>query len=175
MGISTRFDFIIVHESAHEWFGNSVTAADKADMWIHEAWATYMEGLYVEYRWGRGDALKYLNGLKPKIENHEPILATRDVNQEPPEDQYFKGALMLNTLRSVVNDDAKWFAMVREFYKKFAYKTILTEDVERYFDVQGGKKLAPIFEEVSEAYAAIPVLLELAVSVGDGGVSLAGG
>ena len=74
-GISLRFDFIIIHESAHEWFGNSITAADRSDMWIHEGWATYLESLYVESRWGRADALKYLNGLKPKVKNLQPIVS----------------------------------------------------------------------------------------------------
>jgi aminopeptidase N len=76
-GISLRFDFIIIHESAHEWFGNSITAADRSDMWIHEGWATYMESLYVESRWGHADALKYLNGLKPKVKNLQPIVSAR--------------------------------------------------------------------------------------------------
>ncbi len=72
VGISPRFDFIIIHESGHEWFGNSVTAADMTDMWIHEAWTTYMESLYVEYRWGKPDAIKYLNGMKPKVMDNLP-------------------------------------------------------------------------------------------------------
>src|SRR5215813_7574095 len=89
VGISPRFDFIIIHESAHEWFGNSVTAADVSDMWIHEGWATYLEGLYVEHRWGQEDALKYTNGYKAKVKNQEPIIARRGVNATPPADQYF--------------------------------------------------------------------------------------
>ena len=84
VGISMRFDFIIIHESAHEWFGNSITAADPSDMWIHEGWATYLECLYVEYRWGHDDAIKYLNGLKPKVKNLAPIIGERGVNAEPP-------------------------------------------------------------------------------------------
>ena len=72
VGISLRFDFIIIHESAHEWFGNSITAADRSDMWIHEGWTTYLESLYVESRWGE-DALKYVNGLKHKVKNLQPI------------------------------------------------------------------------------------------------------
>ena len=67
VGISPKFDFIIIHESGHEWFGNGVTAADRSDMWIHEGWTTYLEGLYVEYHWGKDDALKYLNGYKTKV------------------------------------------------------------------------------------------------------------
>ncbi len=157
VGISPRFDFILVHESAHEWFGNSVTAADKSDMWIHEGWATYMEALYVEARWGKADALKYLNGLKPKVKNAAPIVSERGVNREPPEDQYFKGALFLNTLRSVVNDDRKWFALIHNFYQTFQHRTIMTEDVERYFAQRAGVPVRPIFEEYLR-HAAIPVL-----------------
>ena len=82
VGISPRFDFIIVHESAHEWFGNSITAADMSDMWIHEGWATYLECLYVEYMWGREDALKYINGYKSKVRNAQPIIAPL---REPPD------------------------------------------------------------------------------------------
>jgi aminopeptidase N len=146
-GISLRFDFIIIHESGHEWFGNSITAADPSDMWIHEGWTTYLEGLYVEYRWGKNDAIKYLNGLKPKIENLRPIVAERGVNAESTEDQYFKGALMINTLRSVVNDDAKWRPLLHGFYQHFKYQNIMTGDVVAYFNQHTGMNLTPIFNQ----------------------------
>lgn len=157
VGISTRFDFIIIHESGHEWFGNAVSAADHADMWIHEGWTTYLESLYVEYRWGKDDALKYLSGYRPKVHNLRPIVAERGVNADPTEDQYFKGALMLNTLRSVVNDDAKWFALIRGVYERFKYQNILTEDVIAYFNQNSGMNLAPIFNQYLRR-AAIPRL-----------------
>jgi aminopeptidase N len=156
-GISTRFDFIIIHESGHEWFGNSITAADPSDMWIHEGWTTYLEGLYVEYRWGKADAIRYLNGLKPKIYNLRPIVAERGVNADPTEDQYFKGALMLNTLRSVIDDDAKWFALLRGFYQHFQYQNIMTEDVVAWFDLETGMDLTPIFNQYLR-HADIPRL-----------------
>lgn len=157
VGISTRFDFIIIHESGHEWFGNAVTAADHADMWIHEGWTTYLESLYVEYRWGKDDALKYLSGYRPKVHNLRPIVAERGVNADPTEDQYFKGALMLNTLRSVVNDDAKWFALIRGVYQRFKYQNILTEDVIGYFNQNSGMNLTSIFNQYLRR-AAIPRL-----------------
>jgi aminopeptidase N len=156
-GISLRFDFIIIHESAHEWFGNSITAADRSDMWIHEGWATYLESLYVEARWGRGDALKYLNGLKPKVKNLQPIISERGVNSTPPEDQYFKGALFLNTLRSVIDDDPRWWALLHDFYQHFKYQNIMTEDVVQYFNQQTQMNLTPIFDQYLR-YAALPVL-----------------
>jgi aminopeptidase N len=169
VGISPRFDFIIIHESGHEWFGNSITAADRSDMWIHEGWTTYLEGLYVEYHWGYADAIKYLNGLKPKIENRKPIVGERGVNTTPPEDQYFKGALMLNTLRSIVNDDAKWFALIHGFYQRFKYQNIMTDDAVRYFNQQTGMNLTPIFRQYL-FHAEIPVL-ELMFDSTEGTVS----
>jgi aminopeptidase N len=168
-GISMKFDFIIIHESAHEWFGNAVTAADRSDMWIHEGWATYMEALYVEYWWGRNDALRYLNGLKPKVKNQRPIIAERGVNATPPEDQYFKGALMLNTLRSMVNDDKRWFAIIHDFYQHFKYQNIMTGDVVAYFNHATGMNLTPIFDQYLR-HASIPTL-ELKFDAGQGTVA----
>jgi aminopeptidase N len=157
VGISPRFDFIIIHESAHEWFGNSITAADVSDMWIHEGWATYLECLYVEYMWGRKDALKYTNGYKSKVKNALPIIAPRGVNATPPQDMYFKGALFLNTLRSIVNDDRRWWALIRGFYQHFKYRNIMTEDVVEYFNRKTGMDLTPVFDQYLR-HAALPTL-----------------
>jgi aminopeptidase N len=157
VGISPKFDFIIIHESGHEWFGNAVSAADRADMWIHEGWTTYLEGLYVEYRWGKADAIKYLNGNKPKITNRQPIVGRRGINISPPGDQYFKGALFINTLRTVVDDDKAWFKLIRDFYQNFKYQAISTEDVVAYFNKHTGKNLTPVFDQYLR-HAALPVL-----------------
>jgi len=162
VGISPKFDFIIIHESGHEWFGNAITAADRSDMWIHEGWTTYMETLYVEYRWGKADAIKYVNGLKPKVRNMQPIIPERWTNAEPTEDQYFKGALMLNTLRTVIDDDAKWFADIHDFYQQFKYQTIMTEDVEAWWSKralsQGVRMDLTAFFNEYLRHAALPVL-----------------
>ena len=157
VGISPRFDFIIIHESGHEWFGNSITAADSSDMWIHEGWTTYLESLYVEYMYGHDDAVKYLNGYRSKVKNEEPIIAPRGINREPPQDQYFKGALFINTLRSVVNDDARWWKLLHDFYQHFKYQNIMTEDVVQYFNKQTGMNLTPIFDQYLR-HTAIPTL-----------------
>ncbi len=157
VGISPKFDFIIIHESAHEWFGNAITAADRSDMWIHEAWATYLESLYVEYRWGKADGIKYLNGYKTKVKNDLSIIAARDVNATPPVDQYFKGTLFINTLRSIVNDDDRWWKLLHDFYEHFQYKNIMTEDVVAYFNRNTGLDFTPIFNQYLR-HAAIPTL-----------------
>ena len=157
VGISPRFDFIIIHESAHEWFGNSVSAADRSDMWIQEGWTTYLECLYVEYMYGHDDALKYVNGYKSKVRNTSPIIGSRGENASPPPDQYFKGALFLNTLRSVVDDDKRWWALLRGLHERFKHKNIMTEDIVQYFNRETGKNLTPIFDQYLR-HAAIPVL-----------------
>ncbi|HKE87560.1 MAG TPA: M1 family metallopeptidase, partial [Vicinamibacterales bacterium] len=169
VGISPKFDFIIIHESAHEWFGNAVSAADVSDMWIHEGWATYLEGLYVEYIFGHDDALKYINGYKGKVQNKEPIIAPRGIHRSPPQDQYFKGALFLNTLRSVVDDDAKWWAATHEYFQRFKYRNIMTEDVVAFFNERLGQNLTPIFDQYLR-HAALPTL-ELAFDEAKGAVS----
>jgi aminopeptidase N len=134
VGISPRFDFIIIHESAHEWFGNAISAQDVSDMWIHEGWATYLECLYVEHMYGYEDGQKYTNAYKTKIQNQSPIISQRGIHRTPPQDMYFKGALFLNTLRSVVNDDAKWFRLIHDVFQHFKYQNIMTEEMVAFFN-----------------------------------------
>jgi aminopeptidase N len=157
VGISLKFDFIIVHESAHEWFGNAVSAADVSDMWIQEGWATYLECLYVEHRWGYEDGLKYTNGYKSHVQNRQPIVTARGLHRTPPQDMYFKGALMLHTLRSVVNDDARWWKLVHDVYQHFKYQNIMTEDMVRFFNEQTKMNLTPIFDQYLR-HTALPAL-----------------
>ncbi|HUE87839.1 MAG TPA: M1 family metallopeptidase [Vicinamibacterales bacterium] len=157
VGVSLEFDFIIIHESAHEWFGNAVSAADVSDMWIQEGWATYLEAIYVEHLFGFDDALKYVNGYKEKVRNLEPIITQRGIHRSPPADQYFKGALFLHTLRSVVNDDDKWWAALRDVYQQFKYQNIMTEDLVAFMNARLGMDLTPIFDQYLRR-AALPTL-----------------
>ncbi len=155
--ISTRFDFIIVHESAHEWFGNSVTANDVSDAWIHEGWGTYLEGVYVECLYGYDDAITYLNGYQSKVGNVEPIIGPTGVNHWPTQDQYFKGALFMNTLRHVVDDDETWWALLREYAEHFKYRNIWTTDVINFFNTRLDRDLRPVFEQYLY-YPRLPIL-----------------
>src|SRR5688500_17323021 len=157
VGVSLKFDFIIIHETAHEWFGNAVSAAEQSDMWIHEGFATYMECLYVEHMFGYDDALKYTNGYKSKIANKEPIIVQRGLARDPNQDQYFKGALFLHTLRSVVGDDLKWFKLIRDVYDQFKYKNNMTEEIVAFVNKQLGQDLTPIFDQYLRR-SALPVL-----------------
>jgi aminopeptidase N len=157
VGVSLKFDFIIVHESAHEWFGNAVSAADVSDMWIQEGWATYLEGMYVEALFGYDDALKYVNGYKARVQNRTPIITRRGIHRSPPQDMYFKGALFLHTLRSVVNDDSRWWALVRDVYQHFKYRNIMTEDLVAFMNERTGMNLTPLFDQYLR-HTALPVL-----------------
>jgi aminopeptidase N len=157
VGISMKFDFIIIHESAHEWFGNSITARDVCDMWIHEGWGTYLEAVYVEHMFGYDDMLKYINGYKSKVRNREPVISPCGINRTPPQDMYFKGALFIHTLRSLVGDDARWWPLLREMYQHFKYQDITTAQMVSFFSEKTGKDLAPIFDEYLR-YAELPTL-----------------
>jgi len=147
VGISTKFDFIIIHESAHEWFGNAVSAADVSDMWIQEGWTTYLECVYVEALFGHDDALKYTNAYKSKVGNKEPVITQRGIHRTPTQDMYFKGALFLHTLRGIVDDDTRWWQLVRDTYATFTYRNIMTEDLVRFFNQQLKQDLTPVFNQ----------------------------
>jgi aminopeptidase N len=157
VGISTEFDFIIIHESGHEWFGNAVSAADVSDMWIHEGWTTYLECLYVEFTYGKADYVKYVNGYKSHVRNDRPIITEHGIHREPPQDMYFKGALFLHTLRNITNDDRRFLNAIYDFFQTFKYKNIMTEDVVAFFNKQLGRDLTPVFNQYLR-HTAIPVL-----------------
>lgn len=147
-GVGMKFDFILIHESAHEWFGNSITSSDIADMWIHEAFTSYAEAVYVECRWGKEDAFAYLNGLQNSmIRNEEPLIGDYGVNKEGSTDMYYKGANMLHTLRGVINDDEKWWALLKNFSETFKHKITNTEEVIAFFEANSDETLTPIFKQ----------------------------
>lgn len=143
------FDYIIVHESAHEWFGNHISAVDLADLWIHESFATYAEALFIEYYHGYDSALAYLQSQKGLIRNRYPIIGPRGVNFENfgDNDMYFKGAWFLNTLRSCINDDAKWFAWFHALYSDFGMKTIPSDSILVHFNRFFQVDYTPIFRQ----------------------------
>ena len=156
-GIGLLFDFIIIHESGHEWFGNSITSKDIADMWIHEGFTTYTEAVYVECQYGYEKGQDYVNGLKKNVNNDKPIIGQYGVNKEGSGDMYPKGALLLNTLRHIVNDDAKWWQLLLKYAATFKHKIIDTETVVAFFNTETGMDLTPVFNQYLR-HAAIPKL-----------------
>ena len=104
-GIGLKFDYIIVHESGHEWFANNITNKDVADMWIHESFTTYSESLFIDYHFSTEEANKYVIGMRRAIQNNKPIIGQYNVNNEGSGDMYYKGSNILHTLRQITNDD----------------------------------------------------------------------
>lgn len=156
-GVGLTWDYIIVHESGHEWFGNSITSKDIADMWIHEGFTTYSETVYVECREGYDRAMKYINGQRYSVENRKPAIGIFGVNKEGSIDMYYKGALMLNTMRHIINNDAKWWKLIYDYSTTFKKQIIETATVVDFFNKQSGRNLTPVFNQYLR-YTKIPVL-----------------
>ena len=153
------FDFIIVHESGHEWFGNSLTAKDPAEMWIHESFTTYTEALYVEYFNGYETAQKYLHEQKRNIENKEPMIGVYDVNYHGRKDNdiYYKGSWMLHTLRSVIDNDTLWFGMLKDLALTYKKQSVTTAQIIEFFNKRSGRNLNRFFAQYLYE-ASLPVL-----------------
>ena len=146
-GIGFKFDFIIVHESGHEWFANNISMKDTADMWIHESFANYSESLFVEYHFGKKEAEDYMVGTRRIIQNDRPIIGTYGSNREGSGDMYPKGGNMLHTIRHVINDDAKWLSILRGLNADFWHQTVSTEQVEAYISQKAGIDLSKVFDQ----------------------------
>jgi aminopeptidase N len=160
-GIGMLFDYITIHESGHEWFGNSITSKDIADLWIHEGFTTYSESVFVECLYGYEKAMEYINGQKKRVSNRSPIIGYYGVNDKGSTDMYYKGALLLNTLRHIVNDDQKWWKLLLKYSETFRHKIIDTQTVITFFNTETGRNLTPVFEQYLR-YKNIPEL-EVAV------------
>ena len=146
-GWGLKFDFIIIHESGHEWFANNITYKDIADMWIHESFTNYSESLFVEYYYGKDAGFEYVRGTRKNIKNDKPIIGNYDVNNEGSGDMYPKGANMLHTLRQLVNDDEKWRGILRGLNSTFYHQTVTTKQIENYLTQQVGSDLSTVFNQ----------------------------
>lgn len=146
-GVGFKFDFIIVHETAHEWFGNNISMKDAADMWIHEGFANYTENLFVEYHFGRKDAEDYVIGTRRSIRNDRPIIGVYGTNRQGSGDMYPKGGNMLHTIRHIINDDAKWLSILRGLNADFWHQTVTTEQIETYISTKAGVDLSKVFDQ----------------------------
>lgn len=156
-GIGLLFDYLIIHESGHEWFGNSITSKDIADMWIHEGFTQYSEAIYLECLYGYEKSRQYLFGLRNNVANDKPVIGHYGVNNEGSGDMYAKGALLLHTLRNIINNDEVWFRMLLKYSQQFRHKIIDTETVITFFNTESKINLTPVFDQYLR-YRNIPVL-----------------
>jgi aminopeptidase N len=146
-GWGLKFDFIIIHESGHEWFANNITHKDAADMWIHEGFTAYSENIFLDYHYGSEASADYVIGTRTNIQNDKPIIGTYNVNSQGSSDMYYKGANMLHTLRQLVNDDEKWRQILRGLNKTFFHQTVTTQEIENYLSEKSGLDLTAFFNQ----------------------------
>ncbi len=156
-GWGMKWDFIIVHESGHEWFANNITAKDIADNWIHEGFTSYSETLFTEYYYGKEAATAYVTGLRKNIENRVPIISAYGINQDGPIDIYYKASNMLHTIRQVINDDLLFRKILHELNKTFYHQTVTTKQVEDYISAESKHDFSKVFEQYLRTIK-IPVL-----------------
>ncbi len=146
-GWGKKWDFIIVHESGHEWFANSITSKDLADMWLHEGFTNYSETLFTQYYYGKEAGNEYLQGIRNNIRNDIPVIGPYGVNQEGSGDMYAKGANLLHTIRQVIDNDELFHQILRGLNKDFYHQTVTSKQVEEYISRKSGKDLGKIFDQ----------------------------
>ena len=146
-GWGLKFDFIIIHESGHEWFANNITHKDAADMWIHESFTNYSENLFLDYHYGKEASSAYVIGTRQNIKNDRPIIGVYGVNSSGSGDMYYKGGNMLHTLRQLVRNDEQWRTILRGLNREFYHQTVTTQQIEDYLSQQVGRNLKPFFDQ----------------------------
>lgn len=146
-GWGLKFDFLIIHESGHEWFANNITNRDVADMWIHEGFTAYSENLFLNYFYGKEASSEYVVGTKKIIMNDRPVIGTYDVNHEGSSDMYYKGSNILHTLRQLIEDDEKWRSILVGLNRHFYHQTISSEQLEQYISEKSGIDLTEFWEQ----------------------------
>ena len=146
-GWGKKWDYIIIHESGHEWFANNITTRDIADMWVHEGFTMYSEVLFTEYYYGKAAGDAYLQGIRNNISNDRPLIGPYGVNKEGSGDMYNKGASLLHTIRQVINNDSLFRQLLRGLNETFRHQTIDSKDVETYMSKVSGKDLSAIFDQ----------------------------
>lgn len=156
-GWGNKWDFIVIHESGHEWFGNNITSNDLADMWIHESFTNYSEALYIDYHFGKQAGQEYLHGNRRGIQNASPLQGPYHVNREGSGDMYNKGGVLHNIVRTVIDDDEKWRQILRGLNREFFHQTVDYEDIVNYISQQSGMDLEPVFEQYVK-HAKLPIL-----------------
>jgi aminopeptidase N len=156
-GWGLKFDFIIIHESAHEWFANSITTKDVADMWIHEGFATYSEVLYLDYHFGTKAGIDYVIGIRKNIKNDKPIIGRYNINDRGSNDMYYKGANIIHIIRQLIDNDEKFRDILRGLNKKFYHQVVTSEQIENYIMDQSGLDLHTFFDQYLRT-KKVPVL-----------------
>lgn len=150
-GWGLKWDFIIVHESGHEWFANNITTFDIADMWVHEGFTCYSETLFTEYYYGKEAGNEYCKGLRKNIQNDRPIIGPYGVNKEGSGDMYYKAANMIHSIRHTLNDDEKFRKMLVAMNTKFYHSIVTTKQIETFINDFTGINFTGTFSQYLRA------------------------
>jgi len=156
-GWGLKWDFIIVHESGHEWFANNITSKDIADMWIHESFTNYSETLFTDYYYGKEAGNAYVQGTRKNIANDIPIISSYNVNKSGSGDMYYKGGNMIHMMRQIINDDEKFRNILRGLNSTFYHQTVTTKQVEDYICKESKIDFTKLFDQYLRT-TQIPVL-----------------
>ena len=146
-GWGLKWDYIIVHESGHEWFANNITTKDIADMWVHEGITSYTETLYTEYYYGKEAGNEYTFGMRKRIRNDRPIIGHYGVNEEGSGDMYAKGAVMLHSIRQAINNDSLFRSILIGLNKDFYHQTVTTQQIENYISNKANFNFTKTFDQ----------------------------
>jgi aminopeptidase N len=169
-GFGLKWDFIIIHESGHEWFGNNITTKDIADMWVHEGFTNYTETLFTECKSGLKGAEAYVQGIRRNIRNDIPIIGPYGVNKEGSGDMYYKGSNMIHTLRTMMQDDEKFRRLLRNLSHTFYHQTVTTQQVEAFLEKESG--LGNWLQAFFDQYLRTTQIPVLQWQLGNGGITL---
>jgi aminopeptidase N len=159
------YDFIIIHESGHEWFGNNLTTKDLADMWVHEGFTNYSETLFVDYMWGVDAGNDYNIATRNGIRNDRPIIPRYGVNEQGSGDMYPKGGNLLQAIRHSIDNDEQWRQILRGLQKTFYHQTVTSAQVEHYVSEHAGFDLTKVFDQ----YLRTTQIPDLEFTVGSDG------
>lgn len=146
-GWGLKWDFIVVHESGHEWFGNNITSKDIADMWIHEGFTNYSETLFTQWLSGKEAGSAYNKGARKNIRNDKPILGIYNVHNTGSGDMYPKASAMLHSIRMSMNNDEKFRQLLRHLNKKFYHQIVTTSMIEKEISLFAGYSVKSIFTQ----------------------------
>lgn len=146
-GWGLKWDFIIIHESGHEWFGNNISTKDVADMWVHESFTNYSETLFTDYMFGTDAGNAYVQGTRKRITNDKPVIGKYNVNNQGSGDMYYKGGNMIHMIRQIIGDKSTFRMLLRDMNEKFKYKTVTTKEIEDFITIRTGFNLSKMYDQ----------------------------
>lgn len=156
-GWGKKTDRILVHETAHEWFGNSITASDIADRWLQEGFVGLAEELVIAHYWGANAGNAFMQGRFRTIENDTPVIGKYGINEDGGQDNYVKGWAVLHMIKTMLYNDDQFIHLLKKLNQQFYHKIISSHTIEDFFIKETKLQLKPFFDQYLRS-TQIPVL-----------------